>query len=147
MTLANDPRPYLESKGIRMSLIIFVVVVTLLALAGTGLGAINSAQNSKQVTKNAVFAACLANYNNEAQAATEARANLNAQQQTVQQDQLNALGNVVLAVANAKSSAGVTSALATYRTEAAALTKEAAAINKLRAENPVPAPPSEVCKQ
>jgi hypothetical protein len=141
-----SPRPYAENKRTTAAVIIFVVFVTLLALAGTGLGAINQAQNGRQVTKNAAFAACLANYNNVANASTAARAQLHDETSKVQQDQINAVSAVVLAVANAKTPADIENALLAYTVLNKALVKEQTAINKQVKENPVPPPPSEVCK-
>lgn len=143
----SDPRPYLESKQVRKSLIAFIVIVTLMALAGTVLGGFNSAQNSATIKKNTLFAECIANYNNLSQQNTQARAKLNGQALQVQQDQVTALGAVVLSVADAKTSATVVSALAHYKVVAKLLAEEEAHITKMKAEHPVPPPPSEVCKQ
>lgn len=115
----------LESYRIRLAIIVFVVIATVLGSFAT----IQSERATAHVTR---FTNCLAEYNNESQAEQAARAALN-------QDQIDATNTVIIAVAKAKTATDVDTALQSFLAEQAMIATK-------KAQHPVPPPPSEVCK-
>lgn len=122
---------------------VFIVLFTIASLTIGVTAGVIGVQNNQHTTH---LATCQAAYNAASNASTAARARLNMVQIQLQQDENADLASLILTVASSRTQAQVTAAFTQYNKDHAATAARQTALDKEKAQHPVPPAPKEFCK-